>query len=303
MKITLKLFKRNIKMFFSDKGILLTSLITPAILLFIYVAFLNNVFKQSFGSIILDGFGVNVSEKVINGFVGGQLISSLLAVTAVTVSVCSNMLMVQDKITGARADMLVTPVKKYIPPVSYYIATLAVSFFVSLVALSCGLVYIASVGWYLSVTDVLLVIMDTFLLVMFGTALSSIINFFLTSQGQISAVGSAISSCYGFLCGAYMQTSMFPEWLQRAITFFPGIYGTSLLREHLMRGAISQMAEEGLPAEAISTLKDTVDCNIYFFDTRVEVWQAYLVVAGAALLLLGSYVLLNVIRNKRTKTA
>ena len=303
MKTTVQLIKRNIKMFFADKGLFFTAMITPAILLVLYVTFLDNVYRQSFGAIITDGFGFTVSEKALNGFVGGQLISSLLATASVTVSVCSNMLMVQDKITGMKNDMLVTPVKKHIPPISYYLSTLTVTFFITLLAIVGGFIYIASVGWYLSALDVLLVIFDTFSLVMFGTALSSVINFFLSSQGQISAVGSIISSSYGFICGAYMPTSQFPEWLRRAISFFPGIYGTSLLREHLMRGAISQMTEEGLPAEAVTTLKDTVDCTIYFFDTRVEVWQAYLVVAASVLVLLGAYILLNVIRNKRAKKA
>ena len=116
-------------------------------------------------------------------------------------------------------------------------------------------------------------------------------------------MGSIISSGYGFVCGAYMQTSLFPEWLRNVIFFFPGIYGTSLLREHLMRGSLAQMAEEGLSAEAVRMLKDDIDCNIYFFDTKVEMWQAYLFIGGAALLHLGFYVLLNVIRNKRNKAA
>lgn len=303
MKTMQILIKRNIKMFFSDKGLFFTSLITPAILLTLYVSFLDKVYRTSYNMVIVDSFGVAVSEKAINGLVGGQLIATLLAVTAVTVSVCSNMLMVQDKINGMSADMLVTPVKKYIPPVSYYIATFSVTFFISLVAICGGLIYIALVGWYLSVIDILLVILDTFLLVMFGTALSSVINFFLSSQGQVSAVGSIISSGYGFLCGAYVQTSLFPEWIRTVISFFPGIYGTSLLREHLMRGSLAQMAEEGLSAEAVRMLKDDIDCNIYFFDTKVEMWQAYLFIGGAALLLLGFYVLLNVIRNKRNKAA
>ena len=299
MKTTVQLIKRNVKMFFADKGLFFTSLITPAILLLLYVTFLQNVYKDSFTSIISDGFGFNISEKIINGFVGGQLISSLLAVTTVTVSFCSNMLMVQDKITGMTADMSVTSVKRFIPPIGYYIATVSVSFFVALVAIGGGFIYIASIGWYLSVADVMLIILDTFLLVMFGTALSSVINFFLTSQGQISAVGSIISSCYGFLCGAYMPISQFPEWLRKAIAFFPGTYGMSLLREHSMRGCISKMAEEGLPTEAIDALRDTVDANIYFFDTRVEQWQSYLILIGTVIVLLSIYVILNLMRHKQ----
>ena len=42
------LIKRNIKLFFKDKGVFFTSLITPLILLVLYVTFLGNVYKDSF---------------------------------------------------------------------------------------------------------------------------------------------------------------------------------------------------------------------------------------------------------------
>lgn len=299
MKIFRELTRRNIILFFKDKGMFFTSLITPAILLVLYVTFLENVYRDSFTAIITDGFGFTIPEKMISGFVGGQLISSLLAVTCVTVSFSSNMLMVQDKFTGMAADMSITPIKKYIPPISYYIATAAVTFVIVLVAMCGCLIYIGIIGWYISLADILLLLLDVFLLVMFGTALSSVINFFLSTQGQISAIGSTVSSCYGFISGAYMPISQFPEWLQKAIAFFPGTYGTSLMRNHAMRGSLAAMEAEGLPAEAIDGLMDAVDCNIYFFDNKVETWQSYLIIVASIVVLIGIYVALNLTRKKK----
>ena len=42
------LVKRNTKLFFKDKGMFFTSLITPAILLMLYVTFLANVYRDRF---------------------------------------------------------------------------------------------------------------------------------------------------------------------------------------------------------------------------------------------------------------
>lgn len=107
------LIKRDTKLFFKDKGMFFTSLITPLILLFLYSTFLNNVYRDTFsGSLENMGNGFTAPDKLINGCVGGQLFSSLLAVCCVTVSFCSNMLMVQDKVTGARHDLGIAPVKK-----------------------------------------------------------------------------------------------------------------------------------------------------------------------------------------------
>lgn len=297
MKTALSLTKRNIKLFFADKGLFFTSLITPMILLVLYVTFLENVYRDSFNMAL--GGMMDISEEIIGGIVGGQLVSSLLAVTCVTVAFCSNMLMVQDKITGMHQDMLVTPVKMQKCALSYYIATVAVTLVISAIAIVGGLIYIGAIGWYISATDIIFILLDVFLLVMFGTALSSIINFFLSSQGQISAVGTIVSSGYGFICGAYMPISQFPEWLQRAISFLPGTYGTSLLRNHAMRGALEKLEGEGVPAEVIEAIKDSVDCNVYFFDHKVEAWQMYLYLALTVAVLIGIYITMNIIKNKK----
>ena len=100
---------------------------------------------------------------------------------------------------------------------------------------------------------------DVVLLVLFGTALSSVINFFLSSQGQISAVGTIISAGYGFICGAYMPISQFGAGLQKVISFLPGTYGTSLLRNHALRGVYAEMEAQQFPAVFIVCIKDSID--------------------------------------------
>lgn len=291
------LTRRNCKLFFKDKGMFFTSLITPLILLVLYGTFLANVYKDSFNSVLPKTF--NVSEKLINGTVGGELFSSLLAVSCVTVSFCCNMLMVQDKVSGARTDLTVSPVKKPILALSYYTATVISTLIVCFAATAACLIYMLNVGWYLSVSDILLILLDVLLLVLFGTSLSSIINVFLSSQGQISAVGTVVSAGYGFICGAYMPISSFSETLQKVISFLPGTYGTSLIRNHALNGVFKEMKNAGFPKEVISGIKDSIDCNLYFFDNKVSMWQMYCVLLLSTAALVGIYVLLNVVRGKR----
>ena len=109
MKTIVALFKRNLKLFFKDKGMFFTSLITPMILLVLYATFLANVYRDSFTMNLPKG--INVDNQLIDGLVGGQLISSLLAVSCVTVAFCSNFLMVQDKVNGTVKDFLISPIK------------------------------------------------------------------------------------------------------------------------------------------------------------------------------------------------
>lgn len=289
------LIKRNVKLFFKDKGMFFTSLITPAILLILYATFLGNVYRDSLTSQLPENF--KLSEDIINGLVSGQLISSLLAVSCITVAFCSNFLIVQDKASGTIKDFNISPVKPWTLSLSYYVATLISTLIICIVALILGFIYMAVVGWYLSFADVCLMFLDVMLLVLFGTALSSLINFFLTSQGQISAVGTIISAGYGFICGAYMPISSFGETLQKVVSFLPGTYGTSLLRNHAMRGVFNEMSTQGMPDEVINGLKNSLDCNLYFFDNKVEILVMYLILGITVVLLVGAYVFLNILKN------
>ena len=159
--------------------------------------------------------------------------------------------------------------------------------------------YLAFVGWYLSVSDVALLLLDIFLLSMFGTAVSSIVNLFLSSQGQISAVGSIISSVYGFICGAYMPMSQFGDFLQTILTFFPGTYGTALTRTHTMRGAFAELENSGIPHAMIEEIMNDLDCTVYFFDNLVSEGAMFAVLCGTIIVLCGVYVLLSKIRAKK----
>ncbi len=291
------LLKRNIKLFFKDKAMFFTSLITPVILLVLYATFLSNVYTDIFHDSLAGA--IEVSESLINGCVGGQLVSSILAVSCVTVAFCSNMLMVQDKVTGVAKDFKTSPVKPSALAVSYYFATLASTLIICFAATGICLLYIAAVGWYMSVLDVILLFTDVILLVLFGTALSSIINFFLSTQGQISAVGTIVSSAYGFICGAYMPISQFGTGLQRVLSFLPGTYGTSLIRNHALRGVFEEMESIGFPSEVIKAIRDSVDCNLYFFGNKVDLPVMYLILGGSVIALVGIYIAMNVVRGKK----
>lgn len=286
MRRMCELVLRNTKMYFKDMGMFLTSLITPAILLILFMTFLGSIYKDSFVSAIPKG--LEVSDKLISGLVAGQLSSAMLATSCVTVAFCSNLLMVQDRANGTRKDLIVSPIKKTTLGLSYFLASILSTLIVNLAATMICFIYIGCMGWFLSVGEALLAILDVILLTLFGVSLASCINYFLNTQGQASAVGTIVSSCYGFVCGAYMPISSYGKGLQNLMAFLPGTYGTSLIRNHMMNGALYSLSEQ-LPSEAIKAMKDSVDVNLYFFDNSVEVWQMYLILLSFIVLFIALY--------------
>ena len=112
----------------------------------------------------------------------------------------------------------------------------------------------------------------------------------------MSAVGTIISAGYGFICGAYMPISQFGGGLQKVLSFLPGSYGTSLIRNHAMRGVFNEMVLQHFPSQVIEGIKDSIDCNLYFFGDRVSIGAMYAILAGAVAVLLILYVIINALK-------
>lgn len=295
------LIVRNIKLFFKDKGMVITSLITPMILILLYVTFLKNVYVDSFHSAIKD-VNIVVEEKYINGFVYGWLFSSLVAVSSVTVSFCSNLLMVQDKISGAIHDLTIAPISKTKIAISYYVASLIETMAIITLEILVGFLIMLGTGWFLSLKDILMIFLGSFLLVNFGTALSSIIHHFLSTQGQMSAVGTLVSSVYGFICGAYMPISQFGSFLQKVLGFLPGTYATAFLRHYYERGVLASLQSEcQFPQEVITNMSQNFDIELQFFSHPVTPLACFLILLISVLLFLVIYILLNYKRKQRSQ--
>ena len=68
MKKFFNLTARNVKVFFSDKSMFFASLITPMILLILYITFLGRIFHNSLDQ---DALGIALPEDIINAVVNG----------------------------------------------------------------------------------------------------------------------------------------------------------------------------------------------------------------------------------------
>lgn len=297
MKTMLILMHRHQKLFFKDKGMFLSSLITPVILIVLYMTFLDQIYHNNFVAYMPKNF--SLPDCIINATIASQLVASLLAVTCVTVTFSVNMTMVQDYALGIRKDFDVSPVKKSILYLSYLFATILNSLIVNMIALILGLVYIASRGWYLQFGDVLYLIGDVILLVMFGAVLSGIVCFPLRTQGARNAVGTIVSAGYGFLCGAYMPLHYFGTTLQKVMSFFPSTYATSLLKNHFLERPFIKMQEAGVPKAVIHEIAISLDCKPKFMGhlVRTEMMALMLVVATIVLCIL--YLFLSQHASKR----
>lgn len=296
---------RNTKCYFKDKFTFFMSLITPMILFILFVTFLRNVYIDSFNSAFSSN-NLVVSDKIINGCAGAWLMSSILSVSAVTVGFCSNIIMVDDKISLSVNDFRVSPVKGTTVSVAYFISNFLVTFIVLICVMLIGHIYLAIIGWYIPVGDTFMIIVDILCGVLFGTLLAGVVESFISTQGGLSAVSTLVSSMYGFICGAYMPISTFSKGLQNVLSLLPGTYGVGIMRNHYLNGYMNAFTEEmranfvdeNIISSVIDGMKDSFDANLYSFGTKIPLGAMYGILLGTCAVLLVAYVMIVIFKNK-----
>lgn len=284
---------RNIKLYFKDKMTFLVSLITPLILLVLFIAFLKSTYEDSILSIIQ---GFDLDQSLIDAFTGGWLFSSVLATSCITVAFCSGM-MVIDKINRANIDFMVSPVKKSTLQLSYVLANLFSTFIITFVLLLVGLIYLACVGFYITFVDILLIVFGIIITSLFGTILANIIWTFTHSQGVVSGVCTLVSALYGFICGAYIPISTMGQGMQYFVSLLPGTYATVLFRQGFLNSVLNRVRET-LPQGMINGIASGFDVKMSFFGHDVSTLALILVISISTIVLLGVFLFINKFKKK-----
>lgn len=291
------LVSRNTKCYFKNKFTFFISLLTPLILLVLYVTFLRNIYIDSFNTALPEGFTIN--NRIINGVAGAWLMSSILSVSAVTVAFSSNVIMIEDKMNGNLNDFSVSPVKGTTISLAYFVSNFFVTFIVLMVIMCIGHIYLACVGWYITALDAFMIIVDIICGILFGTLLAGVVESFITNQGGLSAVSTLVSSMYGFISGAYMPISSFSAGLRNVLCCLPGTYGVGMLRNHYMNGYMQALADAGVPSEYIKGIRDGFDANIYVGGTQIPLGAMYAILLGTCAVLLAVYIVIVILKNKK----
>lgn len=288
------LTQRNLKIYFKDKMTFFVSLITPMILLILFITFLKKTYEDS----ILQSLGnFQLDKRILDGFTGGWLFASILSTSCITVAFCSGIMTI-DKNNNADIDFMVSPVRPALVKLGYVLANFLSTLIVCLVLLLVGLVYLAVVGFYLDFVDCLLILGNIFLTSLFGTLVANILWSFTSSQGVVSGVCTLLSALYGFLCGAYMPIDSMGEGFQKFTAFLPGTYSTVLFRRGFLESVLDKMGES-LPTPLVEGIAKGFDVRFAFFGDEVSTGTMFLV--GFLSVVVSLAVLLLVSALKKTK--
>ncbi len=280
------LIKRNIKIYMKDWMTVFFSIMAPIIVLLLYILFLGKIQAESIANMedikqfIGNGEG-QISMKEIYAIINNWMISGVMATSCITVAINVNIIMIRDKQSGAINDVLASPVKKWVIYLGYIIATFIISFVICMVVLIFSLIYLAcSGGFFMSWGDFFEVLAVTLISVLSSSFFFVFVCGFFKSVSTLVAVNGVITTCIGFLIGAYLPFNMMPKAMQYIACFIPGAYSAGLFRDAFLRGCIN-MVQSKLPPDSnvinkLLTENFTIDFD--FFGIKISAGYMFLVI-------------------------
>jgi len=148
-----RLVQRNIKIYLKDKANVFFSLLSPLIILGLYILFIGKLQIDALNA-TLDEIKVTDADKAVRAFCDSWMISGVMACACITVALCSSGVMIQDKQRGISSDVLASPLPKWVTLISYVIAVAIVSFVICMIVLAICFIYLAAIGnWYFTALD------------------------------------------------------------------------------------------------------------------------------------------------------
>ena len=295
----MRLSLRNVKIFVRDRANVFFSLLAPLIVLALYVLFIGRMqadgIKQA-----AEGLGF-FADAEIQAFSDSWMLSGVMATTCITVPLCACGVMIQDKNRGVTADFLASPVPAWLPSAAYFISVVAAGVVICGIVLGVCFIWLAITGgWMLSAADVFGCVGVMLLSVLSSSTLLVFAVSFMNSEGAFTGMNVIIGTVTGFLIGAYIPVSSFPEAVRYVTLFVPGSYSAALFRSCFMDGALQAIGEDA-SLEFAEGLSSQFAVRLDFFGTQLCSAAAAGILAGTAALFGACCFVAAVLRMKSNK--
>lgn len=191
----LALVKRNIKIYFRNKGAWLASLLTVFIIIGLYALFLGDQLSKGF-----EGIGLDSPRLLTDGWIMAGIISIMpLSIYLGAVSIVS------DRSKGLFKDFYCSPVSRSRITLGYILSLALISFFITLIGFILGEIYIVvNGGELLSLLNMLKVVGIIAIDDLATTSIVMFIAMFITTEGAYTAVCTVIGTISGFITGIFL---------------------------------------------------------------------------------------------------
>lgn len=274
------LAKRNLKIFFRDKGAVFFSFLSSLIVIGLYFLFLGRAYTSEFKNL-----------EHIKEFMDNWIFSGVLGITTVTTSISTLGIMVTDKQYKIYKDFYVTPIKRSQFSRGYLFSGFMITMILSLFTLLVAEIFIVVSGGSLLSATAFLKVLGIIALTAFANTsmIFWLVSFFRTSNA-LSVASTIIGTLIGFLTGIYLPIGNLPESVQWVVKLFPPAHGVLLFREAMTKDIIKKCFA-GVPVQAVDEVKKIFGIVFEFGEHKLPLWMSavFLLITGIFFFVLSSF--------------
>ena len=250
----LELISRNRKVYTRDRLAFFMSFLSVIILILVYQIFLGQIQIDAIKEALNSDTASTDTIQMVNYW----LISGLTTIISMTSTLGAFGVMVLDKEKKLSEDFKVSPVSNFKIELSY--AIFAILFGIIMTMFSC----IFAIGMFngfsslldFSTTDYLSILG----IVSMGTVLAATIILpilaFIRTSSAFTTLSTIVGTFIGFISGVYLSIGSVGESLQQVMTWFPLTQVNALLKQILMKDAISKVFDHA-PSTVIMNYKES----------------------------------------------
>lgn len=270
----LSLIKRNIKVYLRDKASVFFSFLSVIILLALYFLFLG---RQYTSGAHFDTLSSNLKTFLSVGVIMG----GVLVINTVSLSLGVMGSIVADLETRRLDGFLVTPIERYKVSVAYYVSSVIVTSFFTLIMWFLTILYVGLFTGYWYHFDTIIIV--SLLLLLFTYISSAMMLFLVTlikSQNAFGALAGVLGTVIGFMSGIYMPLEVLGAGMTKVASLNPFTHMTILLKQILLKEPFALLDPNF--AEALKIPYGTINIGVFGLDIPL----VYLIIGSVILALL-----------------
>lgn len=287
MRSILSLTKRNFLVFLRDKTGVFFSLLSPLIVLVLFILFLGDTYKSNIVSMFDEYAIIAFGDDLINTLIYSWLIAGVIGVGCITVSFSAISTMISDRENGINKDYIASPIGKVKVYISYILGVFVITTVIMLIVTIVGIIFLLATKCFdVSFINIISIIATLIVGSLNASLFVVLLTLFIKSQGAHGAFTGIICAISGFLIGAYMPLASFPKPIQSICAILPGTHTAVLFKNEFLANSLNKVGEISIEAK-----EELVDV----FSTKLELFGNSLNSNGMWIYLIASTVIFSIL--------
>ena len=276
------LFRRNLKIYFSNIPAVFMSCLGALISFFIYIGFLQNNLRSNWQQL-----------PHVTKMLDLWMIAGIVAVSGITTAFQALGQQVSDRETRADADFELTGISRFAENFAYILSGTTVSFFMQIITFIVMAMYFSLVD-HISIPQSALLPGLLYILVgaIAATLLDEIIVLFMHSSTTFSRLSAVLGAAAGFAVATYLPYGILVSGAQSLVKLVPSSYEAAALRYFLLKQTLATF-----PANVKRHLTNYLGIQFKMNNWRLNNMLVLLLIIAILILVIG---LLSFVTDRRS---